>query len=168
MKFIVAQCVGGLGIIVFLTCFHFKNMKNVLKIKLLADIIWGTHYFLMGAYSGFATNLVCCIRELIFMNNDKGLFKSKLWPWVFVIFNAVGAMFTWKGWYSIIPAMVFVFGTYSFWQKNVNVARKIAVTNNVCMFTYDVFVSSYMGMISEGLAFISVIMAIISNRRIEK
>ena len=71
---IIAQGIGALGIIVFLFCFHCNTMKNVLKVKLLVDIIWGLHYFLLGAYSGFAINVVCCIRELVFMNHHKKWF----------------------------------------------------------------------------------------------
>ena len=163
---IIAQCVGALGVIVFLLCFQFKNMKNVLKVKLLVDIIWGTHYFLLGAYSGFAINAVCCVRELIFMNNDKGIFKKKFWLWVFVVFNIISAILTWQSFYSIIPAIVSSMATFSFWQKDVGRARKIALTNNVLMFIYDVFVGSYMGMLGESLSFISVLAAIYRNRKI--
>lgn len=161
---LIAQCVGALGVGVFLLCYHFKDMKNVLKVKLLVDVIWGVHYFLLGAYSGFAMNMVCCVRELIFMNNDKGILKKKIWLWIFVALNFVGAALTWKGFYSIIPAVVSVFATFSFWQKEVKRARKIGITNNVLMFTYDVFVNSYMGMVGECLSFVSVLIAMYRNK----
>ena len=32
---LIAQFVGALGVGVFLFCYHFKDMKNVLKVKLL-------------------------------------------------------------------------------------------------------------------------------------
>ena len=161
---IVAQCAGVLGIAVFLLCFHSNNMKNVLKVKFLTDIIWGTHYFLLGAYSGFATNAVCCVRELIFMNNNKKAFRSVIWLYVFIAFNIITAILTWQSFYSLIPAVVSSMATISFWQKDVGYARKIAITNNVLMFTYDIFVASYAGMVGEALAFISVLMAMIRNR----
>lgn len=161
----VAQIIGILGIIVFLLCYHFKNMKSVLKVKLLVDVIWGTHYFLLGAYSGFATNSICCIRELIFMNNTKKLFKSKIWLLVFITFNIVFGLLTWQGYFSIIPALVSSMATFSFWQKDVSIARKVALINNVLMFIYDIFVSSYAGMVGESLSFVSVLIAIYSNRK---
>lgn len=161
---LIAQCVGALGVVVFLLCYHFKDMKNVLKVKLLVDIIWGVHYFLLGAYSGCATNAICCVRELVFMNNDKGILKNRIWLWFFVALNFVGAALTWKGFYSIIPAVVSTLATFSFWQKDVKHARKIGITNNMLMFTYDVFVGSYMGMVGESLSFFSVLIAMFRNR----
>ena len=160
---IIAQGIGILGIVVFLLCFHFNNMKNVLKVKLLVDIIWGTHYFLLGAYSGFATNAVCCVRELIFMNNNKKAFKSKIWLYIFIAFNITTAIITWKSFYSILPAICSSLATISFWQKDVRYARKIAIVNNVLMFTYDIFAASYAGMIGETLSFISVLAAMKRN-----
>ena len=161
---IIAQYIGILGIGVFLLCFHFNSMKNVLKVKLLVDVIWGTHYFLLGAYSGFATNAVCCVRELVFMNNNKKFLKSRIWLYVFILFNITTAIITWQRFYSLIPAVVSSMATISFWQKDVRYARKIAITNNVLMFIYDIFVASYAGMVGEALAFISVLMAMIRNR----
>ena len=161
---IIAQCVGILGIIVFLLCFHFNSMKNVLKVKLLVDIIWGTHYFLLGAYSGFATNVVCSMREIVFMNNNKKFFKSTVWLYIFILFNIIGAMVTWRGFYSLIPCTTSILATISFWQKNVQRARIIGIANNVLMFTYDIFVASFTGMIGEALAFVSVLTAIMRNR----
>lgn len=162
---LIAQIIGVLGIIVFLFCYHFKNMKSVLKVKLLVDVIWGTHYFLLGAYSGFVTNAICFIRELIFMNKTKKLFKSKIWLWVFITLNIGTALLTWQGYFSIIPALVSSMATFSFWQKDVRIARKIAILNNVLMFIYDIFVSSYAGMVGESLSFVSVWIAIYSNRK---
>lgn len=160
---LIAQCVGALGVGVFLFCYHFKDMKNVLKVKLLVDVIWGVHYFLLGAYSGFAMNMICCVRELVFMNNDKGILKNKIWLWIFVALNYVGAALTWKGFYSIMPAVVSTLATFSFWQKDVKHARKIGLANNALMFTYDAFVSSYMGMVGESLSFFSVLIAMYRN-----
>jgi len=100
---IIAQIVGILGVAVFVFLYHNKNMKNILRVKLLMDVLWATHYLLLGAYSGFGTNVVCCGRELIFMNNDKPLFKKKFWLWLFVAFCWVSAALTWGGWYCIIP-----------------------------------------------------------------
>ena len=63
----------------------------------------------------------------------------------------------------MIPAVVSSMATISFWQKDVRYARKIAITNNVLMFIYDIFVASYARMVGEALAFISVLAAIIRN-----
>lgn len=157
----IAEFVGIIGILFSLICFHGKNMKNVLKIKLCIDITWGIHYLLLGAFSGFATNLICLFREIVFINQKKRSAPSKAWPIFFVVLNFIGAICTWKSIYSLIPAFVSMLATYSFWQNNVHRARIIAILNNLLMFTYDVCVLSHSGMVNETLAFISNIIALI-------
>lgn len=168
IKFWTAQLMGGFGIILFVIMYHSPKMKGILKIKLLMDIFWAIHYFLLGAYTGSVTNIICITREGIFMNNDKKVFRSRFWLYLYVLIFLCAALRTWQGWYSILPAAVSTLATFSFWQKNVTMARVIGVTNNIFMFTYDIFVGSYMGLIGESLAFLSIVTALIHNRNNKK
>lgn len=161
---ILAQIMGICGIIIFIIMFHFGSMKNVLKMKMTMDIFWALHFLLIGATSAFATNMICFIRENVFIRNDKKFFGAKAWLWIFIAFNLISAVLTWKGYYSILPAIASSLATYSFWQKNVKVARIIGFSNNIMMFTYDIFAGSLMGIIGETLAFLSVIIAMYRNR----
>lgn len=165
---IAAQVFGAVGILVFILLYQFNNMKSVLKAKMCMDVLWAVHYLLLGAYSGFATNLICLGRELVFFNDDKKPFKNRMWLWVFIAFNIGSAILTWKGFYSVFPAAAASLATVSFHQKNITVARIIGITNNILMFVYDIFVSSYMGLAGESLAFISVVIALCKAARKSK
>ena len=162
---ILAQIFGICGIVIFVLMYHFKTMKNVLIMKMVMDILWALHYLFIGATSAFAMNMICFVRENIFLRNNRKFFGAKVWLWVFIAFNIASAVVTWKGYYSLLPAVVSSLATYSFWQKNVKVARIIGLSNNVMMFTYDIFVHSFMGLIGETFAFISVIIALYRNRK---
>lgn len=162
----IAQVFGIIGVAIFVIMYHSKDVNNLLRKKFLMDIAWASHYFLIGGYAACATNTVCCAREIVFMNNDKKLFQSKAWLMLFLTINWISAYLTRKGIYSIIPATVSTLGTFSFWQKNMTVARIIALFNNVLMFIYDIFVLSYMGMVGEALAFCSVIFAFVREKTI--
>ena len=166
----VAQIFGLVGIAVFLLCFQFKEMKTARKIKMAVDVIWATHYFLLGGYSAFAINVICFFREIVFINSDKKFFSGKIWLYMFIAFNLASAVLTWKSIFSILPAITACIATYSFWQKNIKKARVLALTNNCLMFTYDLTMEniSYMGLVSETLAFFAVIIAMIRHRRRER
>ena len=138
-------------------------MKNILKFKLAVDIIWGTHYILLGATAGFITNAVCCLREIVFLNRDKKFFSGNYWIIIFVLLNWILIFFTNRSIYSFLPAIVSTLATYSFWQKSAQKARIIGITNNALMLTYDVFVVSYAGMVCEALTLVSTLSAIIVN-----
>lgn len=163
---IIAQIFGIVGIAVFLLCFQFKEMKTARKIKMAVDVIWATHYFLLGGYPAFAINVICFFREIVFINSDKKFFSGKIWLYIFIVFNLASAVLTWKSIFSLLPAITACIATYSFWQKNIRKARVLALTNNALMFTYDLTMEniSYMGLISETLAFCSVIIAMIRHR----
>ena len=163
----VAQICGLIGIAVFLLCFQFKEMKTARKIKMAVDVIWATHYFLLGGYSAFAINVICFFREIVFINSDKKFFSGKIWLYLLIAFNLASAVLTWKSIFSLLPAITACIATYSFWQKNVKKARVLALTNNCLMFTYDVTMEniSYMGLVGETLAFCSVIIAMIRHRK---
>lgn len=160
LKWII-QILGLLGTAACLACFYGKKMKHVLLIKLSADVFWGAHYFLLGAWAGGITNAICLCRELVFLNKEKKLFGSKAWPFVFIGLNWVMAILTWQGWYSILPAACSTAATYGFYQHSLKRARFLALGNNVIMFTYDLFVGSRAGLLNEGLAFVSVCGALI-------
>lgn len=163
---IVAQIFGFIGIAVFLLCFQFKEMKTARKIKMAVDVIWAIHYFLLGGYPAFAINVICFFREIVFINSDKKFFSGKIWLYIFVVFNLASAVLTWKNVFSLLPAITACIATYSFWQKNIKKARVLALVNNGFMFTYDLTMEniSYMGLVSETLAFCSVIIAIIRHK----
>lgn len=163
--YIIAQCIGGLGIVAFIIMYWFRTMKQVRIVKLCMDVFWGVHYLLLGATAGAVANAVCFIREIVFISSDKPGFKAKRWLFLFVGTNVITAVVTWKGFYSILPAMASVLGTYGFWQKSIKTARRLAVVCNVLMFTYDLFIGSYVGMVGEILAFISIIIIQCKERR---
>ena len=160
----IAQALGVLGTVVCLVCFHWNKQKNILRTKLLIDVIWGAHYFLLGAYAGFCTNMICLVRELVFLNREKKLFRSNIWLLVFVLCNWVCAALTWKGVFSLLPALASTLATYSFWQEKVKTTRFIALGNNCLMLTYNLCVGSYSGILNEALAFLSTLSALIIHR----
>ena len=162
---VAVQILGILGTVLSLILFHKKDMKNVLKVKLLIDIVWGTHYLLLGATAAVVTNVVCCLREIVFLNRNKKVFSGNWWLLVFVFLNWILIFFTKNNIYSFLPAVVSTLATYSFWQKKTQRARVIGIINNVLMFTYDIFVASYAGMVNESLAFISTLSAVIINQK---
>lgn len=160
----VAQAIGIIGMVLCLLCYHGKTHKSLLAIKLAADIIWAVHYFMIGGYSGFALNVLCTARETVYMvdKNDK---RRVLWLCLFVLANWSVQFFTWKGLTSLFPAIVATIGSYSFWQKNVTVTRVLALVIAALMFTYDLFVMSYAGLLSEALTFVSALAALAMARK---
>ena len=165
---IIAQVFSAIAYILFLFCYHGKNMKSLLTIKLTADIFGTMSYILLGAYSGMAMNIISGIRGIIYLNNDKKFFKHKIWMFIFMFISLFSAVITWKSFYSILPAIAGAISTYSLWQKNIKVARIIALLINILLFSYNLCVGSYPGMLGEALGFISVTSALLLHKEKEE
>ena len=164
MKILTAQIVGIIGMILLALCFQVNNKKKTLLIKLSADIMWGIHYFLLGGLSGVVLNVIGAARETVFYfeKNEK---RMKVWLIVFVTINWVIGLITMKELYNLLPTICSAVATYSFWQKDLKVIRILALVNAVVMFTYDIFLISYVGMISESVTVISALTALYRYRK---
>ena len=161
---ISAQVFSAVAYILFLFCYHGKSMKSLLSIKLTADAFGMTSYILLGAYSGMAMNVISAVRGIIYLNNDKKFFKHKIWMFIFMVISLTSAVITWKSIYSLLPAIAGAISTYSLWQKNIKIARIIALLINILLFAYNLCVGSYAGMIGELLGFISVTSALFLHK----
>ncbi len=158
--FFIAQIVGLIGIVCGMITFHTKDMRGARKWKLTIDVIWALHYLLLGAYTGFGTSIIAACREIVFLNDHRKFCQLKMWPWLFIVLNFISAAITWKGIYSIFPAISAVLSTFIFWQKNMRRGRRMSLAVNTLMFLYDVFAGSFMGMVTESLTFFSTVLAI--------
>lgn len=162
MSIIIQTAVGFCGMFLCLICYQFSQQKKVLIAKLFADIFWGTHYYLVGGYAGMITNIICAMRETTYLI-DKNENRRKIWLGVFIVIGWVLSYFKWQGIASILPTMAFTLGAYSFWQKNVNVTRVLAVIIAIMMLSYNICVKSYIGMLNESLTILTVLSALLKH-----
>lgn len=157
---VIANVIGLAGMIVLLSCYRHEDFKKVLLTKFAADCLWGTHYFLIGGYSAMVVNIICAIREIIYVF-DRDEKRRKIWLALFLVVGWIISYFRWTGIISILPTIVFTVAAYSFWQTNIKVMRVLAILNACMMFTYDIFAASYIGMVSESLTIVTVIFALV-------
>lgn len=74
MQQIVGQLFGFVAIGVSYFIFQQKNRKRLLVFKLIADLLWVTHFALIGGYTAMATTGVGVARELVFFAKRQRLF----------------------------------------------------------------------------------------------
>lgn len=157
---LISLLCGALGIAACVSCYQFKTRRNILIVKFIADVLWATHYFLLGAYTGFGANLLCGVRETVYLidNNEK---RRPFWLIVFMLAGWGSAAITWNGFASLMPVAATTAATYSFWQKKPVVTKIIALSTAVFMLVYDICVLSVPGLVNESLTIISVTIALI-------
>ena len=126
--------------------------KNLILMKLGADICWVIHYLCLGAPGGMIPNFVGIFRELVFINREKSKWAtSLLWPLVFIAINWLLGMRTFESPVNILPICASTFVTISLWLKKPRLTKIISVPVSLAFLVYDFFVGSYVGMIAVGV-----------------
>ncbi len=165
---IIAQLIGVLGMAALFMSYQQTERKKLIGCKLIADIIWVIHYLMLGAVGGAIPNFVGIFRELVFMqrsDENKKWAKSPVIPIIFILINWTLAIITWKSALSLLPICASTFVTISLWVKNPKLTRTIGAPVSVAFIIYDIFVGSWIGIINESVALVSIITSYIKNDR---
>ena len=138
---VVIQAFGFMAVTSSLIIYRQKTRKRILSFKLLQDVCWFLHYLLLGAYSAAATSFLCISRSAVYYNNDKKIFASKLWLALYVTLYAISAALTWKGPFSIFPALSSTLSSIGFWLKVPRYTKVISICASLCTLIYNINVS---------------------------
>lgn len=159
----------GIGAMISLFISHQqKNRTGILTGKLCADLFWAAHYICLGAFAGMIPNLIGIFREVVFLNRKKYNFKGRFMiPIAFSLINITLGLIAFEEWFDILPILASAFVTFSLWIDNPKLTKCISIPVSTAFLIYDVFVYSYMGIINESIAILSIIIFFIKTRRKE-
>lgn len=166
MKNIVAWIFGILAMLSLFSVYQQSTRKKLIIKKLCADVCWVIHYFCLGGYGGMIPNGVGIFRELVFVQRDKHkLANSPFIPVIFILINFALGISTFKSPINILPITASAFVTVSLWLRNPKLTKIISIPVSLTFLIYDLFIGSWIGMINESIAIISIIISFIKERR---
>ncbi|MBQ8868971.1 MAG: YgjV family protein [Oscillospiraceae bacterium] len=163
---IISQILGLGAMLSLFLIYQQKSRKKMLFAKLSADVCWVAHYLCLGGIAGMIPNAVGIFRELIFINRkDKRWAASRLWPILFILINwALGAR-TFHSLFNILPIAASTFVTISLWIDNPRLTKIISLPVSLAFMTYNFYIGSYVGVINEAIAIISIILSFAKERK---
>ena len=139
-----------------------KTRKQVVFIKLSCDCLWCLHYFLIGAFSGGAINIVNITRDtVVYHREDKAWAKSKLWLIAFLIFTVVSGLLSWQGYISLLPTIGSVFGVLGIYQSEPRKISLVTLPGIILWLIYSIFVFSPQSIICNIISIASVIISLL-------
>ncbi len=155
----------GIGAMLFLFCaYQQKERKNLLLCKLGADICWAIHYGLLGASGGAIPNIVGIFRESVFVNRKKGNRADRIiWPIAFAAANLSLGVAMMKSYIDLLPLVSSALVTVSLWLKDPRITKIISLPVSCAFLVYDVFAGSYIGVINESLAIVSILTSVVKT-----
>ena len=119
-------------------------------------------FFLLEAYSGCVSQILCISRNLVLSRYNKWAWvRWKGWIGVVAVCIAVITYFTWDGPVSIFPVIAIMGGTIGMWSNN---AVKIRMFNlcsvSPAWIVYDIIVGAYTGILNESILIGSILVSI--------
>lgn len=154
---ILGICAMALGI----GSFQAKKRNGILFMQLSASVLWMTHFFLLGKYTGAALNCAAVARNSVYMQKER-------FPWVrsaavpiatAVVFVLCG-IFTWDGIMSLFPTAAMVLSSVSLYITDEKKIRIISLFVSPLWLIYDAWSFSVGGVIAESFTIISILLAL--------
>ena len=166
---IITQILGIIALSCSFIIYQQKTRKRLLSFKMLQDVSWCLHYLLLGAYSASATSAICTTRSIVYFNNDKKFFKSRIWLFLYVGLYVASAILTWQSIFSIFPATSSIISTFGFWLKNPKHTKILAIFASTCSLIYNITVAHSPSVyIAVAFSIISAIISIVRTTVSEK
>ena len=152
--------------------FQVTDRRKMVILKLLDDVLWVTHFILIGGYTAALTTGMAVFREIIFYYRGRAKWASSiLWAVGFSLAFAACAPLTWVDIFSIFPAAASVVSTWVFWINETRTAKLIQLPSAVCMCVYSIVYTSYSGILTQIITITSIALffarAFINKRRTE-
>ena len=158
--------VDGLGILGILTniiIYQQKTRKRLLIWKLISDMIWIMHYWLLGAYSAIAISVVAILRSIVFLNEEHKWAQSKYWLLVFLAATVALSLLAWQNAYSALMLTASVLCIVAYWLSRPFMTRLLSIPSAVLSLIYNYVYHSREGMLSSMIIITSSIVGIIRH-----
>lgn len=162
---IIGQILGGVAMAISFVIYQQSSRGRMVFWKLVTDVLWAAHFFLIGGLTGALTTAMAIFREVVFYNKDKKWGKSPLWAVLFVLAFAAAAVLTWKDAFSLLPSCGSIIATLAYWQNDQKRAKLLLAPTAVCMFVYNLYSRSYAGVVNEVITILSLLIYFVRSKK---
>lgn len=158
---ILIQGIGFVGTVAAIIAFQAKKHRNIILFRNANTILFALQYFLLGAYSGAAMNMLSLIRNEIYSwcirRNKKTIYAQMVFCGIYI----VSGILTWAGIESLIIIVAKFFSTYAFGVKDTKKLRLLTLISVSCMLVYNIYARSWAGVLCEIFTISSLIIALV-------
>lgn len=162
ITYIISQVFTIITYLLLALTYYAKNRKAVLTISFLSIIANGIAYIFLNAYTGLAMCVVALIRNIIFIvderkngKRDEINKKDIIILIVLYFISIISAIFTYKGFFSLLSVFATMLYTYSVWQKKTKVYKLLGIPIGILWILYNIYIKSIFGIVLETILLIS-------------
>ncbi len=160
MQSFFIQAIGFIPSMIAITSLQSSSRKKILMLQFVCNVMWLSHYVLLGAGTLAVTNVIGLLRALLCYYNDRPWVNHR---WVPVMLGAMyiaGAAFTFQGAVSILPCIAMLMTTVALWSHNMRLTRMLFLLNSPCMLLANLLARSYSCALIECAALLSFAIAV--------
>ena len=165
MNEIIGQILGILATVLTGISYQANDKKRLLMIQSAATLSTCLGYLFLGAYSGFALNIVCLLRNGTFFFLKR---ESRAYRAMAIAFSAlmvgVGCL-SWQGWASLLIIVALALNTLFMAFGSAQTLRYSVLGTSSLVLAYNIVVFTVGGILNEGLAIASSLVGIVRFRR---
>ena len=158
---IIAQTVGFVGMFLSIISFQSKSYQKIIWIRVASEFVFAVQYFLLGGYTGMATNLTSCVTNSIYRERLKRGKSVLGFQIAFAILFAAIGILSWHGPASLLVIAAKILSTIANGNGNPKTLRTLNLIINPLWLIYDIIVFSLAGILSDAFTIISIIIAMI-------
>ncbi len=163
MKDILIQLISLLAWF-FITISYWQNKKITLVIfQIIANLTYAIHFYLLGGISGTLCNLAGVVVLFLLLIKEKskkncyGLIIPIILIFMFIFITSYNKP------YDIFPIFACIIPLGTNWFKNTLIIRIGGIIGTISWIIYDIFVGSYIGIITNIIFVFSTALSIYKN-----
>ncbi len=158
----IVQGIGFVAVAFFILSYQMKSNRLLFLFQLIGCSIFVIQFGILGAYTGALSLLINILRNVL-------LLKANVWTWVrskktmlgIIALLVAFTIWTWNGWFSLLPLASVGVTTIGYWTDNAQKIRLSQLMGSPCTLLYDVLIHSWGGVLSESITLVSIILSII-------
>ena len=164
-QLIIGQVLGIAATIITGISYQMNSKRSLLLVQTIATLCTCLAYLFLGAASGFALNIVCIVRNVVFYFQKNTGKTPLLTASLLALCMVVIGVFSWQGPVSLLIIVALAANTVFLSFGDPQLLRKSILGTSTMVLLYNVFVFSLGGIANEALAIISSIVGIIRFRK---
>jgi len=165
---IIGQALGILATVITVISYQMNTKKSLLLVQTAATTCTCLAYLFLGAASGFALNVVCIIRNVVFyFQKDSGKAHT-LTALALALAMVVLGILSWQGPVSVTIIVALAANTVFLSFGDPQLLRKSILGTSSLVLLYNIFVFSLGGIANEALSIVSSAAGILRFRREKK
>ena len=165
---IIGQALGILATVITVISYQMNTKRSLLLVQTAATSCTCLAYLFLGAASGFALNVVCIIRNVVFyFQKDSGKAHT-VTALMLALAMVVLGILSWQGPVSVLIIVALAANTVFLSFGNPQLLRKSILGTSTLVLLYNIFVFSLGGIANEALSIVSSAVGILRFRREKK